>query len=121
MSKLLTLFEDALDGKALDWLGSARSELAADAQILPQIFPQLPRRLGRGALGSTKLPDSLPGGGQRELDLSACEMEVTTDGEVVSRGTGAAALGSPLNCVTWLANALAADGGELRLGCIGDP
>ncbi len=52
----------------------------------------------------------------RELDLSACEMTVMTDGEVVAEGTGAAALGSPLTCVAWLANALAAYGAELRPG-----
>jgi len=52
----------------------------------------------------------------RELDLSACEMEVMTDGEIVARGTGAAALGSPLICVAWLANALGANGMELRSG-----
>ena len=53
----------------------------------------------------------------RELDLSACEMTVMTDGEVVAEGVGAAALGSPLNCVAWLANALSASGDEL---CPGD-
>jgi len=52
----------------------------------------------------------------RQLDLSACEMQVTTDGEVVAEGTGAAVLGSPLICVAWLANALSAFGDELRPG-----
>ena len=71
MSKLLSLLEDALDGKALDWLGSARSELETDASLLPQIFPQLPRKLGRQALGDSKLTDSIPGGDRRDLDLAA--------------------------------------------------
>jgi len=52
----------------------------------------------------------------RQLDLSTCEMKVTTDGEVVAEGTGSAALGSPLTCVAWLANALSAFGDELRPG-----
>jgi len=52
----------------------------------------------------------------RKLDLSACEMEMITDGEVVARGTGAAALGSPLKCVAWLANTVAANGNWLRAG-----
>jgi len=52
----------------------------------------------------------------RNLELSNCKMEVLADGEVVARGTGAAALGSPLVCVAWLANALARYGAELRPG-----
>lgn len=52
----------------------------------------------------------------RQLDLSACQMKVTIDGEVVAEGTGAAALGSPLVSVAWLANALAAFDDELRPG-----
>ena len=56
------------------------------------------------------------GADPRTLDLSACEMTLLTDGNVVSTGSGAAALGSPLNCVAWLANALAAYGAELRSG-----
>jgi len=51
-----------------------------------------------------------------ELDLSVCEMEMMTDGEIVARGTGAAALGSPLKCVAWLANALAVYGVGLQAG-----
>ncbi len=71
MSKLLSLLEHALDGKALDWLGGAAAELDADAKALPQIFPQLPRRLGRQALGSSEISDSVQGGGRRRLDLGS--------------------------------------------------
>lgn len=50
------------------------------------------------------------------LDLSACEMSMTANDALVSEGTGAAALGSPLSCVAWLANTLGAAGDELRPG-----
>ena len=52
----------------------------------------------------------------RNLDLSACEMVVRTNGEVVATGTGAAALGSPLTCVTWLANTMNRYGAKLKAG-----
>jgi 2-oxopent-4-enoate/cis-2-oxohex-4-enoate hydratase len=42
----------------------------------------------------------------RDLDLAACEMVVSKNGTEISRGKGSAALGSPLTCVAWLANAL---------------
>ena len=42
----------------------------------------------------------------RDIDLVTCGMVVRKNGEVLSTGAGAAALGSPLNCVSWLANTL---------------
>jgi 2-oxopent-4-enoate/cis-2-oxohex-4-enoate hydratase len=33
-------------------------------------------------------------------------MTITNKGEVIATGKGSAALGSPLNCVAWLANTL---------------
>ncbi|HEY9278858.1 MAG TPA: 2-oxopent-4-enoate hydratase [Eoetvoesiella sp.] len=48
----------------------------------------------------------------RKLDLSLVGMTLEKNGEVVSTGAGAAALGHPLNAVTWLANTL----GELGIG-----
>lgn len=51
-----------------------------------------------------------------DLDLSACEMVIRTDGEVVATGLGSAALGSPLVCVAWLADVLARYGVHLRKG-----
>lgn len=42
----------------------------------------------------------------RSVDLTTCGMVVEKNGEVISTGAGAAALGSPLNCVAWLANTL---------------
>ena len=40
------------------------------------------------------------------VDLINCEMTVCKNGEVISTGTGAAAMGNPVNCITWLANTL---------------
>jgi len=42
----------------------------------------------------------------KHLDLPNCEMIVNKNGQFLSRGTGAAALGNPLTCVAWLANVL---------------
>ena len=65
---------------------------------------------GMFVLGSS--PKSL-----RDIDdLRACSMEVLANGEVVSAGTGAACLGSPINAVVWLANAVAERGVPLRAG-----
>ena len=60
------------------------------------------------------------GGAPRSLggidDLRTCEMTLTSDGEVVSAGVGAACLGHPLNAIVWLANAVAERGVPLRAG-----
>ena len=50
------------------------------------------------------------------VDLSTCGIVVTLNGEIISTGAGAAALGSPLNCITWLANTLGARGVTLKAG-----
>lgn len=52
----------------------------------------------------------------REIDLSLCGMVLEKNGEVVATGAGAAALGSPLHSVAWLANTLGAYGIALRAG-----
>lgn len=52
----------------------------------------------------------------RRVDLSTCGMVVSLNGEIISTGAGAAALGSPVNCVAWLANTLGAYGIPLRAG-----
>lgn len=52
----------------------------------------------------------------RGLDFITCGMVVWKNGEVLSTGAGAAALGSPLNCVAWLANTLGERGEALRAG-----
>ena len=52
----------------------------------------------------------------RKIDLRTCGMVVEKNGEVISTGAGAAALGSPLNAVAWLANTLGQFGIPLKAG-----
>ena len=52
----------------------------------------------------------------RALDLVTCGMVHTKNGEVIATGAGAAALGSPVNCVVWLANTLGEFGIRLEAG-----
>ncbi|HEY0333305.1 MAG TPA: fumarylacetoacetate hydrolase family protein [Stenotrophomonas sp.] len=50
------------------------------------------------------------------LDLGTLGMVVEKNGELVATGAGAAALGSPINCVVWLANTLGRLGTSLKAG-----
>ena len=50
------------------------------------------------------------------VDLPACKMVVKTNGREVATGLGSAALGSPANCVAWLANTLTELGSSLKAG-----
>ena len=50
------------------------------------------------------------------IDLAACVMTLSRDGEVLSRGTGAACLGNPLNAAVWLADRMVQLGTPLRAG-----
>ena len=50
------------------------------------------------------------------IDLYACGMVLEKNGEIVATGSGAAALGSPLNAVAWLANTLGSLGIGLKAG-----
>lgn len=52
----------------------------------------------------------------RRVDFVTCGMVVEKNAEVVSTGAGAAALGSPVNCVAWLANTLGRFGIPLQAG-----
>ncbi|WP_428422744.1 2-oxopent-4-enoate hydratase [Methylibium sp.] len=54
----------------------------------------------------------------RRIDLSTCGMVLEKNGEIVATGAGAAALGSPLNAVAWLANTLGRLGEGLAAGDI---
>jgi 2-oxopent-4-enoate/cis-2-oxohex-4-enoate hydratase len=50
------------------------------------------------------------------VDLVTCGMVVEKNGEIISTGAGAAALGSPAYCVAWLANTLGGFGISLLAG-----
>ena len=52
----------------------------------------------------------------RDVDLGLCGMVLEKNGEVAATGAGAAALGSPVNCVAWLANRLGQLGIALEEG-----
>lgn len=52
----------------------------------------------------------------RAADLYTCGMVMKKNGEVIATGAGAAALGSPLKSVAWLANRLSDFGGVLHAG-----
>jgi 2-oxopent-4-enoate/cis-2-oxohex-4-enoate hydratase len=51
-----------------------------------------------------------------KVDLTTCNMVVEKNGAVISTGIGAAAMGDPVNCVTWLANTLGEFGIPLKAG-----
>jgi 2-oxopent-4-enoate/cis-2-oxohex-4-enoate hydratase len=52
----------------------------------------------------------------RRVDLLTCGMVLEKNGEIVGTGAGAAALGSPVNAVVWLANTLGRLGIPLEAG-----
>ncbi|KAI3610231.1 2-hydroxyhexa-2,4-dienoate hydratase (plasmid) [Cupriavidus necator H850] len=52
----------------------------------------------------------------RNVDLTTCGMVFEKNGEVIGTGAGAAALGSPVNAVAWLANTLGRLGIPLKAG-----
>ncbi|MBN3787605.1 2-oxopent-4-enoate hydratase [Burkholderia sp. Ac-20353] len=52
----------------------------------------------------------------RSVDLATCGMVLEKNGDVIGTGAGAAALGSPVNAVAWLANTLGRLGIPLKAG-----
>lgn len=52
----------------------------------------------------------------RKIDLSLCGMVLERNGEIIATGAGAAALGSPVNAIAWLANTMGALGIPLKAG-----
>lgn len=57
-----------------------------------------------------------PGVSPQGVDFTGCRMVVTKNGRPLSEGLGAAALGSPLIAVAWLANTLGSFGVSLEAG-----
>ena len=51
-----------------------------------------------------------------KVDFVTCGMVVEKNGKIISTGAGAAALGSPVTCVAWLANTLGRFGIKLAAG-----
>ena len=51
-----------------------------------------------------------------KIDFENCRMQLFNRDKLVAEGLGSAALGSPLNCVAWLANALGKYGVSLNKG-----
>ncbi len=52
----------------------------------------------------------------QDFDMVKCKMSLFQDDSIVSQGTGASCLGSPLNATTWLANTMYEKGYPLRKG-----
>ncbi|WP_322089500.1 fumarylacetoacetate hydrolase family protein [Burkholderia sp. BCC1999] len=52
----------------------------------------------------------------QDVDLVGCEMTLSSDGNALSHGTGAACLGNPLNAAAWLADRMVRLGTPLRAG-----
>ena len=69
---------------------------------------------GSGSCGLFVLGDSLVS--PHDVDLTTCGMVLEKNGEIVATGAGAAALGSPVNAIAWLANTLGAFGIALQAG-----
>ncbi len=55
-------------------------------------------------------------GDPRKVDLGVCGLVLEKNGELMHTGAGAAALGSPVNAMTWLANTMGALGVTLKAG-----
>ncbi|HEU4976310.1 MAG TPA: 2-keto-4-pentenoate hydratase [Baekduia sp.] len=88
---------EVIDSRVADWRIALADTVADNASS------------ARYVLGATLTPIA-------GLDLRLLGVVLTRSGEVVSTGAGAAALGSPLRCVAWLANKLGEYGDGLRAG-----
>lgn len=88
---------EIVDSRIADWKIRIQDTIADNASS------------GMFVLGSSKV-------NPRDVDFVTCGMVVWKNGEVLSTGAGAAALGSPLNAVAWLANTLGQRGEPLRAG-----
>jgi len=88
---------EVVDSRIRDWKIRVEDTVADNASS------------GLFALGREARPPS-------GFDFFSCGMVVEKNGEIVSTGAGAAALGSPLVCVAWLADTLGGYGVPLRAG-----
>jgi 2-oxopent-4-enoate/cis-2-oxohex-4-enoate hydratase len=88
---------EIVDSRIADWKIRIQDTIADNASS------------GMFVLGGSKVSP-------RGVDFVTCGMVVWKNGEVLSTGAGAAALGSPLNAVAWLANTLGERGEALRAG-----
>ena len=88
---------EIVDSRIRDWKIKIQDTVADNASC------------GMFVLGSTAVDP-------RKLDLMTCGMVLEKNGEVIATGAGAAALGSPINAVAWLANTLGRLGIGLKAG-----
>lgn len=88
---------EIVGSRIADWNIRLADTVADNASSSAWVVGATPRKLG-------------------ELDLRACAMTMSRDGEVVSTGTGAACLGHPLNAVLWLARTMACVFAPLKAG-----
>ena len=88
---------EIVDSRIADWKIKIQDTVADNASC------------GMFVLGDSKVsPD--------KVDLVTCGMVHEKNGEIIATGAGAAALGSPVNCVAWLANTLGQFGIKLEAG-----
>lgn len=88
---------EVVDSRVEDWLIKIQDTVADNASC------------GLFVLGDTAVSP-------RQVDLRTVGMVVEKNGSLLSTGAGAAALGSPVNCVMWLANTLGEFGIPLKAG-----
>ena len=91
---------EVVDSRIRDWKIRIQDTVADNASS------------GLFILGDDAVDPNRPGG----VDLVTCGMVVEKNGEIISTGAGAAALGSPVFCVAWLANTLGRYGISLHAG-----
>ena len=88
---------EVVGSRVRDWKISIVDTIADNASAGLFILGQQPRKLSK-------------------INLRLCGMKMEKRGELVSNGTGAACLGSPLNATLWLAKAMVLAGNPLRTG-----
>lgn len=88
---------EIVDSRIRDWKIKIEDTIADNASC------------GAFVLGDTALSP-------RQVDLVSCGMVMEKNGEIIATGAGAAAMGSPVNCIAWLANTLGRFGIGLKAG-----